>query len=656
MISKDNMFLKDWKDSQLTMLRRHFPQLTDDQILDVLEQDIQENFVDPKAILHNDYLNSKGSTDDVILNLKLTFVYRFCKDRKPILAGNGTLFYNQDTHPSPVADLIDERIAARKSYQRIRDQYPPDSEEYQYYDMMQAEAKIRINSIYGSFGAPTFQLYNRYTAAATTGTAQSLISTTEVSFEAFIGDHVKFKTFSECMVFIHNILSEEYTLPKRNIKQISDISIVYDRLRANFEDDVWDEQAFGDILWEFLEKLTVDELTHVYYKNNLYEFIKNDDISSTIAFAFGKIDNFNDPNKVPNAIVDDMNTVWAYCREYVFYNHAYNERIARLKRDKRAVVKLIDTDSNLINVQPWVDFLNEHIVPTAVTEMKDKTLMFACVNTLAFLVTSMLRELLDKYGESANVLERYWKRLNMKNEFCFAKLLLAPSKKRYVAKIILKEGRPVIKTEIKGHDFKKAGVTEYVSGKMIHIVENRILEPDNVDTAGILRDLDDMEREIFASLQNGERKFLLRMNCKDPVAYKNPMSMGQVLSVLAWNTIYPDQEIMVPDKLDVVLVNIPNAEAIAKMKETHPKEYHNIVTYLLNGPEPFKTKGIKYLAIPNNIDKIPDFIIPYINYEYISSRNLGTFRPITEALGFDTVGNSDIQHFSNIRYNTEIEI
>ena len=62
------------------------------------------------------------------------------------------------------------------------------------------------------------------------------------------------------------------------------------------------------------------------------------------------------------------------------------------------------------------------------------------------------------------------------------------------------------------------------------------------------------------------------------------------------------------------------------------------------------------MAIPNNIDKIPDFIKPYINYDYISSRNLGTFRPITESLGFDTVGNNDIQHFSNIRYNTEIEI
>ena len=38
----------------------------------------------------------------------------------------------------------------------------------------------------------------------------------------------------------------------------------------------------------------------------------------------------------------------------------------------------------------------------------------------------------------------------MKNEFCFTTLLLSNVKKRYVAKIVLKEGRPVVKTEIKG--------------------------------------------------------------------------------------------------------------------------------------------------------------------------------------------------------------
>lgn len=190
---------------------------------------------------------------------------------------------------------------------------------------------------------------------------------------------------------------------------------------------------------------------------------------------------------------------------------------------------------------------------------------------------------------------------------------------------------------------------------MVKIVETRILDHESADIPGILSDLQKIEDDIYGSLKKGERKYLVRMNCKQREAYKDPDSMGQVLSVLAWNTIYPDQEILLPDKLDVVLIKIPNPESIAAMEKTHSKEYHRIVDVLFRY-EKFKKDGIKYLAIPNNIDKIPDFIIPYIDYDYIVSRNLGTFRSIRESLQMQDVGKSKQTFFSNIRYNTNIEI
>ena len=192
---------------------------------------------------------------------------------------------------------------------------------------------------------------------------------------------------------------------------------------------------------------------------------------------------------------------------------------------------------------------------------------------------------------------------------------------------------------------------------MTSIVNKRILDVDTVDIPGILSDLQKIEDEIYDSLRKGERKYLLRMNCKQREAYKNPESMGQVLSVLVWDTIYPEQEILLPDKLDIVLVKIPNAEAIKDMQYKYPEEYNRIVTYLLNGPlEKFRKDGIKYIAIPNSLEKIPDFIIPYIDYEYIVSRNLGTFRSIRESLQIQDIGKDKQTFFSNIRYNTNIEI
>ena len=663
-----NIFLEDWKSAMCRRLKLSRPDLTDEQILQVLEEDIQKNFKDPMSTIHNDY------NDDMTLNQPLSVLYRFSKEKKPILGGNGTLFYNQDKIKSIVADIIDDRIDTRSFHKnRMKSilgqmsdvdpntpEYSKLNEEYEYADMMQMEAKVRINSIYGSFGATTFQLYNKYTAAATTGTAQSLISATAISFEAFIGNNVKFKSLDDCIAYISNIFNEEYTLPfdgivHDNVDFAPDS--LYNLLVSNFADgvykDIWDE-----IILNILYNASKRDLIKLYFKNNLLKFIQCPEVTKQLVTIFNKITEFNDPNKVPKEITEDMKVLWDYFEEFVFYNYAYTERINRLKHDKRATVKLVDTDSNLVYVQLWVDAIFDYIIPKTSTVMDKQSIEFASVNILAYLATAMLRDLLGKYCRDAHVLERYHHRINMKNEFCFNPLLLAPTKKRYVGRMLLREGKRVDKVEIKGHDFKKAAVTEFVRDSMEKIVHDRITSVSpNVNIPGIISDLAKLESDITTSLNNGERKYLMRMNCKQMNAYKNPYSMPQVLSVMVWNAIYPEREIMLPDKLDVVYVNIPNVATLDTIKDTFPYEYNRMKTVLFEGSlDIFREKGIKYLAIPNNVDGIPDFIKPFIDYGYVKSRNINTFKPITDALGNMDVGSRSNSHFSNIRRLSKIEI
>lgn len=457
----NNIFLEDWKNTMFRRLKLSCPQFTDDQIMQILEEEINSNFKDPTSAIHNDY------NDDMMLNQPLSTVYRFAKEKQPILGGNGTLFYNQDKISSPVADIIDDRIDTRafhknnmKSILGKMADVDPDSQEYsklnedyEYADMMQMEAKVRINSIYGSFGAPTFQLYNKYTAAATTGTAQSLISATAISFEAFIGNNVKFKSLDECFAYIDNIIHEEYEIPFDGIAHDSDKytpNSIYNRLVANFAPGVY-KDSYDEILFSFLNTTTRQNLVKLYYKNNLIDFIKCPVIDKLLVGMFDKLEAFNDPNKVPKEIADDMKLLWEYFKEFVFYNYAYSERINRLKNDKRSIVKLVDTDSNLVYVQMWVDAMIDYIIPKSSTSMDKQSIEFACVNILAYLVTAMLKELLGKYCTDAHVLKRYHHRINMKNEFCFNPLLLAPTKKRYIGRILLREGKRMDKVEIKGN-------------------------------------------------------------------------------------------------------------------------------------------------------------------------------------------------------------
>ena len=52
----------------------------------------------------------------------------------------------------------------------------------------------------------------------------------------------------------------------------------------------------------------------------------------------------------------------------------------------------------------------------------------------------------------------------------------------------------------------------------------------------------------------------------------------------------------------------------------------------------------------------PKMFINESDYNYIVSRNLGTFKPILESLGLPPIGSKSISYFSNIRYNTTLTI
>ena len=661
--------IEDWKKDMHRSIHFMYPSLTNDEINSTLDELVNENFIDPKSIIHNDY------NDDLTLEQPLSIVYQYCNERKPILAGNGTLFYNQDQVTSPIEEVIVDRMDTRQNYKNqmketmdkivalgnIEDLTPQGRDKYRQLqilyedqDRMQNEAKIRINSIYGAFGMPSFLFYNKYTAAATTGTGQSLISATGIAFEGFLGDNALFLNFGECITFMSNIIEEKYTLPVLDFKIITDYRVVYNRMANNFEYGVFDESIHGEILKDFLKQCSPSQLTKIYYKNNLFEFVKHPSMMNIITKAFSKVASFNDPNKVPEDIKEDLATLWSYCKEYVYYPHHYNERINRLKNKNRKRVKLVDTDSNLLYVQPWVDFIEENI-DKSVISMSRESLDFACVNTVAYLITNMLKELLAMYCHDAHVLERYWHRINMKNEYCFVKMLFASVKKRYVGKIVLREGKAVTKIEIKGYDFKKAGVTEFVSEALTSIIKNRIMENEKpADTVGILRDLYSMEKDIETSLKNGERKYLVRMNCKGEKAYKYPYRMGQVLSVLVWNTVNPTNNIMTPDKVDVALTNITKVEDLEPIKYKFPKEYKALYDIITNSPlEVFRNKGIKYVAIPNSLDKIPEWLIPLIDYDKITTRTLGTFEPILEALELPSIKTKELNFFGNIQKNND---
>ena len=640
-------FIHDWVEDNVIYFKLQYPNADEKVLRKVLLDVAQEHTKNHNAYLHNDY------QDDMRINTDLLKLYDWYYKNRPIAAGHGTFFYNQNVKKSPIQNVIDGRIAARKEYQKIRDTYigpngDTSSYEYQYFEMMQMEAKVKINAIYGAFGAKTFQLYNIYTASSTTGTAQSLISTTAMAFEAFLNNAVKFKSLGELVTMVGNVLEkDEHNLTIDGLTPITDPEMVYNLWRNQFESY---STTYEPVIRNLLRHRSVEDLTRLYYNNNLFAFVENDMIMRRLVRIYDVTTEFRNPNNVPDNIKDDLEFIWEYCREFVFYNHAYTEQINRLKHDPRTRVILIDTDSNVINIKPWVDWTREKVWIRSSSVMNETDMQFSSVNILAYLVTRMARELLDRYANDCNVLPQYHKRLNTKNEFYFPKILLANVKKRYIGSIKLREGKQVNKIELKGHDFKKAGVNANIEKELMDIIKRDIIDDPLVNVVQLMTDTAKLENNIRDSIKRRERTYLVRMNCKVARSYAEPYSQGAFTGPILWNLLNPENLIMIPDKCDVVFINIPNERVLdEKLAPKFPKEAEIIRRNIFHGEiEQFKRNGVSYLALPNDDSKIPEWVYPVLDEERIVTRNMGTFYPVLKALTFITISAGDNMYSSNI--------
>ena len=650
-VVEKSTFIHKWIEDNVLYFKMLYPQAKEEDLREILIEIAEKYGFSPRAVIYNNYDDGKQVNSDLLS------IYEWVEQTKPICGGNGTFFKNQDKKTSPIAKVITGRISTRKQYQRTRDQYDQSSYEYRYYDMMQKEAKIKINSIYGSFGATTFQLYNIFTAAATTGTAQSLISTTAVAFEGFLSDNARFRSIDEFMIYVGDVLHKtDYTYNYSIVPIIRDPGKVYDRMVNHFLEGVEVTDSICDIIWRVLENCNEEQLTRLYYKNNLYDFIDTPIIHDIMLEIFNTATSFRNPNAVPEELYGLLDQLWDYTNEFVFYNHAYTERINRLVHYKRRSVIIIDTDSNMINIEPWVGHLQKTVWEQSGTSMDDDNKLFASVNGLVFLVTRMVQTLLKKYCEDCNLLDEYAKRVNMKNEFYYARMLLADVKKRYAARTRLQEGVEIKvgsrkELDVKGYDFRKAGVNEDISNKLYSILLECIMRPEKINISRILAKLDFIERDIKESLKCGKRTYLLRMNCKSPRAYSNPDTQGAVLGPMLWNVAFPENEIEIPDKLDVVILNNVTLEQLETMEAKFPNEVDRIRKFIFNGPQKkhFEEKGLVYLALPNDGSGIPELFIPFINVDKIVTRNIGTFEPVMDALGIPMVsGSKDYKYFGNI--------
>lgn len=641
--NSDHIFIKKWKRKNRELLMQMNPEVSKKDVNKFLDKIIEKNLKNSKCQIDNNYI---GKT----LNTTLLDVCDWVEETKPICAGGGVFFKNQHQVANPLAQMIQKFLISRKKFKGQLKDHIPGSYEYMTLDRKQLSEKICANSIYGALGMVISFLFNLYTAQSVTGTGQSLISTTEQAFELFMTGNLVFNNFDECMTYLSNILSEEPKMSDRFLTDISEEKLV-SRLMDMFyntNDNYYDEVS------EFVNSLTQQQINRIYYKNNLYEFSKHPEITSILTNIVRYTSDFKDPNKVPKESEKYLNLLWTYYEEFVFYNYSPIDRIQRLKNDKRKCVLTIDTDSNFLNLNPWVEFVFDNIIDTdyRCADRDRESLLFITINTMAFIVTKMVSAVLGKYTKTSNIPKDFRHFINIKNEFLMTRVVLSDAKKRYISSIRLREGAEIYpeKVDIKGFDFMKSTATEETKSKFTKILNKHILQSKEIDIPAIINELIDLEGEIKTSLENGDKTYAIPKSVKELEAYEDGgFSEQGVRAIIAWNYIYPDMSIELPAKIDLIKLTLDDDKNLEKLKSVDENVYNIVKEKIFNNPDKrIANKGLAVIAIPRNVDKIPDWVIPFIDYDTITCDVLKKIYSLLKSLGISTVKTAKKEYFTNI--------
>jgi DNA polymerase I len=108
-----------------------------------------------------------------------------------LVTPNGVRFTNDED--AVVVEIIDEMLEERQKYKDLRDQHPPDSDEYANYDRKQSAIKVVMNTLYGVMGWDRFRLQDKDVGAGVTAVGREVIKFTEevveeMGYQSVYGD------------------------------------------------------------------------------------------------------------------------------------------------------------------------------------------------------------------------------------------------------------------------------------------------------------------------------------------------------------------------------------------------------------------------------------------------------------------------------------
>jgi DNA polymerase elongation subunit (family B) len=332
--------LEYYKRDQIELLKLRFPEKTEEELSKFLDEEIKSNLKNTDCKLVNNYTKKTAK-----LNLLRFTEWYF--DKKPISTEHGVFFKRHEQAINLPARMLEHILNSRKANKKkmFQAEEAGDRELAKYYNTRQKVDKIFANSYYGVSGQSSSVFYNLFVALSITGKGQSIISTAMTTFERFLANNILFRNLDECLLFINTVISE----PKEILdSEVLDKDIpketVFKYLLKQFYgiSPKMAKEKYGDIIQSTLDNIDQVSLNRIYYKNNIYAFLKNKKMFAIIEEILKAESDFKNPEKLPTDCSDQIQELWRNVKEFVFYNHPVFNRIHVLKTIKRKAVIVVN--------------------------------------------------------------------------------------------------------------------------------------------------------------------------------------------------------------------------------------------------------------------------------------------------------------------------
>jgi hypothetical protein len=632
----ENAFVKKYIKETIDNLSLLYPDLPEKYLVNFVQRKVVSNIKDVRAIVSNSYTRQQKQT--TLLN-----ILDFIQQRNPIIAGNGSFYYQHSENLAPTSGMLSSWLSERGEKKKTAFKYRDEgnTSEYQRFILWSNNIKICNNSFYGAMAEKRSFGYNSSSAAGITAQGRSIISASVWFIEGFLGGNIYFKSSDEIMHYIHGIMEEEDRLQYFDIIETSlSNDEIIKHLMRHYEGN--DNKIVQAMVTMVVKNASPMKKIKLFFKNNLYAFIEKCPKVKSLLID-DMINNnvlYRNPYELPEEIKDYMEQLWLWMEEFVYTkSFIMYEKIDRYRTHTRHNVAYSDTDSVFIYTGEWLFKVMNWVSGITTRDIKmnsiDKEFALKTINIIMYILYIAIHKTYDTLTGNFNIAPEYRKRITIKNEFLMDRYIAFDMQKNYAYRNIVNEGHILDppEFEVKGGNLNAKAKNRDVTKRIKEIVEHVTMDDDVIYPENLLKQMYIFRDEIIESLKSGKTQYLHPVKINNPERYERPYSQYTIRALEAYRIAFDDKSITVPGTFYIIdIKNMEKLEGMTNLQTSFSSIYNKLKDGYFANKELSKG-GITYMALPMNFETIPEWIMPHVNIDLIWRKHLNPLIALLPSVG-----------------------